>query len=449
MIGGVQQRFGQTPQDLAQDLANAPPGAMVMDVIPGGTQIVSGAAARPGTEREAMRKALDKRNISAVQESIDDIWQSLGGGARRSGYDTVQDLAEQQRLQSKPLYDAAMNRPIDPSRAQNMLGEIVRRNPALFDDTRAQAQMLSEYGTVFNRNDPRYWHSLQMSADNAFERLRNTPGGMAAQEKRSAARALDAYRIQLRRLLGPEFGRAQDIWSGSARQQAAVRRGFDAVDTKANDFDLGEMRSAMRRMTRGELEHMRIGALTKMSDMLENANTMTGRGDPVRTLIRSEGQRRVLANLFGGEAQFSAVVRRLDERQQLFRNSVESGIGVNSHTADRLIAYGSQQARTNPTQGGIRQALVNLITGDAADQYDEAVSNQILRTMRTPARQAAQEITQAGGVQKWSQQRGLLSASARQAQRMAEARKRHAMDALLTGAYAPTIGGGAMEYGGL
>lgn len=454
MIGGMQQRFGQTGDDLAAALRNAPEGAMVLDVIPGGTQIASGAAARPGAEREAMRAALDERNVAGVQQSIDDIWQSLGGGARRSGSTTLDDLAQTQRTQAGPLYERALNRPMDMGRAQQLLQPIVERNPRLFGlaQERAQAIALSETGRRFRPDDPRYWHYLRQGADEAYQSLRNPAsgqGGLGPAESAAYARALHGYRLQLGRILGPEYRQANEIWGGAARQQNALRLGFEAIGTKADDLSLGEVTRSMRRMTAGEMETMRLGALAKMSDMLENANTMTGRADPARAIIRNAGQRRVLETLFGGQRQLDGVLRRLQQRQELFQNSVETGIGVNSHTADRLLAYQSQVAQTNPTRGGLKDQALRVLFGDAADQYDEAVSNQILQTLRTPARQAADEIAAAGGVERWSQGRGLLSRALRERQRLASQRPRALAGAITGGLYTPVVGGSSTEYLGL
>lgn len=454
MIGGMQQRFGQGADELAAGLREAPEGAMVMDVLPGGTQLASGAAARPSAEREALRQALDQRNVASSQSAIDDIWASLGGSSRRSGASTLDEMSAQQRAQAAPLYERALSRPMDGDRAEALLGPIVRRNPRLFQlaEERANAIALSETGRTFSRTDPRYWHYLSQGADEAFESLRNPAsgqGGLGPAERRAYARAMSLYRAQLGRLLGSDYRQANQLWGGYARQQNALRLGFEAVDSQANDLALGETVQSMRRMSQGELEAMRIGALSKMTDMLENSNNMTGRADPVRSLIRSAGQRRVLETLFGGEANFASVIRRLEQRQQLFRNSVEAGVGVNSHTADRLLAYQSQVARTNPTAGGMKDAALRMLLGDAADQYDEAVSNQILGTLRMPARQAADEIAAAGGTANWARGRGLLSRAARERERLRRQRPSALSNALTGGLYAPVIGGSATDYAGI
>lgn len=431
MISNAQSRFGQVGQRLEQDLANAPEGALVMDVIPGGPQLVQGASARPSAELPLIDQALRARNQSMAQDTINDLWSSLNGTPRGSAAATIQQLAKSRAAQAKPLYEQAFRSPIDPKRADSLLGEIIRRNPRLFGAAARDAEelMLSETGRVFNKYDGRFWHYLQQGADQVYERLRKTQGGLSGNERRVFGRALDQYRVQLKRLLGPEFRKAQDIWSSSTRQAAAVERGYEAVKVGANDLELGDIAAEMRRMTPGELEHMKLGALTRLADMIENAQSTTGRSNPVRSVLRSEGQRRVLQTLFGGEAKLSDVIARIEQRQQLFDNAVQSGVGVNSHTANRLAARESQVAQTNPFRGG---GIWERITGKVADQWDEAVSNQLLREMRMPATDAAKQIADAGGIEQWAQRRGLLAAAQKLALEQERIRRR-ALGEALTG----------------
>lgn len=446
MISGAQRRFGQVGQRFEQDLANAPEGALVMDVIPGGPQLAQGASARASRELEETDRVLRARNQSMAQDTVNDLWSSLNGTPRGSAAASIRQLAESRQQQARPLYEAAFRNPVDPARARALLGETIRRNPRLFRAAEQDAQelMMAEHGTTFNQNDGRYWHYLQQGADQVFERLRSAQGGLSGNERRVFGRALDQYRTNLRRLLGPEFRRAQAIWSGSTRQAAAVRRGYDAVSTSANDLDLGDIAEEMRRMTPGEREHMRLGALTRLADMIENSQSTSGRANPVRAVLRSEGQRRVLQTLFGGEANLNDVIRRIEQRQQLFDNTTQAGIGLNSHTANRLAARESQVAQTNPFRGG---SIWNRLTGQAADQWDEAVSNQLLRELRMPASTAAQQIQTAGGVQQWARGRGLLSAAQRQALD-AEAYRRRALAGALSGNLFLGAGGSQLAMNG-
>lgn len=455
MMAEALGRFGpesatpaQAEAQVLQALRDAPDNAMVADVVPGFTSLVRGAGVRPSAAREELRAAFDVRNDAMGDRAIDDIWETLAPGAPRNAAQAIDNLAKVQRDNAKPLYDAVMNARIDPARAERFLGETVRRNSRLFAAAERDAEelMLSEHGTRFGRDDPRFWHYLQQGADQVFERLRSQQGGLSGNERRVFGRALDSYRLGLRRLLGPDFGKAQDVWSSGARQRQAVELGFDAADDKLDDLKLGEVMQQMRRMSGGEREMMRLGAVARLTNMLRTADAETGRSDTLRAILRNKGQRQVLETIFGGGDRFNALMRRLDTQRDLFRTSVDTGIGVNSHTADRLAAMNSQQALTQPATG-VRDAIFRMLTRDATDRFDENVSNEILRTAGMNANQVAGEVGQVGGFADWAGGRGLLSRAVRERQRMLRQRPDALLGALSTGLYAPTAGAGVGAWG--
>ncbi len=438
----------QAEAQVLQALRDAPDNAMVADVVPGFTSLVRGAGVRPSVAREELRAAFDVRNDAMGDRAIDDIWETLAPGAPRNAAQAIDNLAKVQRDNAKPLYDAVMNARIDPARAERFLGETVRRNPRLFAAAERDAEelMLSEHGVRFGRDDPRFWHYLQQGADQVFERLRRQQGGLSGNERRVFGRALDSYRLGLRRLLGPDFGKAQDVWSSGARQRQAVELGFDAADDKLDDLKLGEIMQQMRRMSGGEREMTRLGAVARLTNMLRTADAGTGRSDTLRAILRNKGQRQVLETIFGGGDRFNALMRRLDTQRDLFRTSVDAGIGVNSHTADRLAAMNSQQALTQPATG-VRDAIFRMLTRDATDRFDENVSNEILRTAGMNANQVAGEVGQVGGFADWAGGRGLLSRAVRERQRMLRQRPEALLGAFGTGLYAPTAGAGVGAWG--
>ena len=270
--------------------------------------------------------------------------------------------------------------------------------------------------------------------------------GFHGAEAATYTRAVDAFNTQVRRLLGSEFRRAQDIYSGSARAQEAVGRGYDAAAPSINSMRLADLAAWMRRARSGEIEHMRIGALNRLTDEIARADTGSGRADVLRALLRNEGQRRVLTRIFGGERGFNDLFRRLDAQRDLFRTSVETGIGVNSHTADRLAALSSQQAVTQPFTG-FRDAAIRMLTRDATDRFDEGVSNSILETAGINANQAAREIASVGGFRNWLGGRGLLSRAIEERSRLLQQRPDALLAALGTGLYAPVGGASVGSYG--
>lgn len=466
MMAESLERFGprasspqQAEQQVLDALRNAPDNAMVADVAPGFTSLVRGAGVRPSREREALRDAFDARNNAMSARASDDAWQSLNGTSRQDPAAAVERLQQVQRDTAAPLFAEVHRGRVNPGQIPPAVREVMRRNPDLFEsaDRAARASWFRETGVEAPTREalessPLYWHRLlenvQAEVGAVIRQSRGPNPLQGPRGSRVAEISQDASRFNamVRRMLGPKFRDAMDIYSGAARGQEAVQRGYDAVSTNLNSMELGELTRWINRATGGEKEMMRIGALGRLSDMLENADTGTGRGDVLRAILRNQGQRQALETIFGGGARFNALIRRLDTQRDLFRTSVDAGIGVNSHTADRLAALNSQQAVTQPVTG-LRDAAVRMLTRDITDRFDENVSNSILETAGINANQAAREIDAVGGFRNWSGGRGLLSRALMERQRMLRQRPDALANAIGTGLYMPVGGAGAGSYG--
>lgn len=442
-----------------QALRSAPDNAMVADVVPGFTSLVRGAGVRPSAAREELRAAFDARNNAMGERAANDAWQSLNGTARQDPAQAIERLQDVQRQTAAPIFAEVHAGRVAPGGVNPSIRELMRRNPALFNDaaSAARASVFRETGVENPSQEaleamPLYWHrmleNVQAEVGAVLRQARGPNPMQGPRGSRVAEISQDAQRFNamVRRMLGPRFSEAMDIYSGAARGQEAVQRGYDAVTANLNSLDLGELTRWFARASNGEKELMRTGALGRLTDMLENADSGTGRSDVLRSIMRNQGQRRVLETIFGGSDRFNALMRRLDTQRDLFRTSVDAGIGVNSHTADRLAAMNSQQAITQPTTG-IRDAIFRLLTRDATDRFDENVSNEILRAAGMNANQVGGEVAQVGGFQNWAGGRGLLSRAVRERQRLMRQRPDAFLSALGTGLYAPTAGAGVGAYG--
>jgi hypothetical protein len=460
MIGGMQQRFGQTGDDFMNALRDAPDNAIVGDVIPGGSQIISGAGARPSAGRDALREFYDQRNNAAGPRAANDLWETLAPGAKRNSADEVTALIEVQRKEAAPLYAQVYQQRI-PGVPKPLRDFVTFNNrpgarfQAALETTRETMRraMGANATDEAMQTSPMFWHRLlenvesEVGASIRSARINplGGPRGSAIADMTQDARA---FNTQVRRMLGADFRKAQDIYAGSAKAQNAVEFGESMVTAKG-DLQLGQTLRVLNRMGAAERQQAQYAAISALRSAMETASSGTGRANALRALLGNETKRRMLRTLFGGEQGFSALMKRLEGQQRLFNNSVESGIGVNSHTADRLLAAQSQASRTDPTAGGLKGAALRLLTGDAADQYQEGVSNQILETMRVPASQALADINSAGGLQQWTKGRGLLSRAAARRDELSKLRPRRLTEAFSTGLYAPVVGGGFTGYGGM
>lgn len=464
MMAEVIDRFGppsSTPEQaeaqVLQALRDAPDNAMVGDVVPGFSNLTRGAGVRPSRQREELRQAFDRRNESMG------LW-ARGRLAQDFGADDVSvslpRLQAEQRAAAQPLYASAYSQRVQNvrPRVREMLALDARldSNNQIFTQAArvARDDFILETGIQNPTREqleasPRYWHRLLEASENRLGDLLAAARTGATGSLRGTRAARETIRVrrmnnEIRAMLGDDFRRAQDVWAGSARSQRAQELGYEAVQPGVNSLRLLEVEREMRRMSAGELRNFRAAVAGKLQDMLENAETGTGRADILRVISRSAGQRRLLNRLFG-EENIDRFLGAIDEQRALFRASVESGIGVNSHTAPLWAAYESQQALTRPT--GVRDAIFRLLTRDASDRFDENVSNEILQTAGLNANQVANEVAKAGSFSNWAGGRGLLSRAVRERQRMLQQRPDALMGALGMGLYAPTVGAGVGYYG--
>lgn len=475
MIGKMQERFGQEPAQLATALNKAPKGAMVMDVVEGGPQIVMGAGGRISAEKKALRDSLDARNRGMVDDAITDLWKTFGKGRGKDwdAYKNIVDLGEAKAKQAAPLYAKVEQTTIPkPDPAALKFVELhsrpgARYSPAMqrtvaaltnSPDTASPQAMRALMGTGL------FWKRLMEETNDEWFKLKGAqrmtplgaPGGTEWMEL-SQQRDELAKILRQKNMLGDDFAKAQDIWSGGSRAQEATRLGYNSVKAEG-DLNVGEVMRDLKRMTPGEREQAQFAAVAALADDLQKTPDLAGRADALRRIIGSESKRITLNHLFEGrtltksrsqngrktrisaKSDIARLMTRLEDQHRLFQNSVDSGIGVNSHTGDKLLAYKSQIEQTNPSGGSIKDQLWKLVTGHAADQYDEAVSNRVLALMGRPVKEVKADIKRAGGLENWMKQANLLAKAQKEQQALATFRPRALIDAAAIGGLYGPIG---------
>jgi len=462
-IGKLQERFGQSPQDLAKALNKAAPGSTVMDVIPGGVQLARDAGVRPSAAREEMRAFFDDRNKGMADKATKDLWRTFGKGRSKewNAAASIDDLSQQKAAMAKPLYDAVEAKTIAaPSPEAMKFVEMHSQNGQWFKPA-IDRTVMAITGKTSGASPQElralmgtgvFWRRLMEETNSEWATLKKaqnmTPlGAPRGTQWREISEQRDALSKVLRQkdMLGKEFADAQDIWSGASKAEDAIEFGYKAVNAEG-DLNVGKVLSELKRMSPGEREHAQFAAIAALVDKMDRVPDLTGRADVLRTIIGTKSKRVTLNHLFGGVTTKSGdissasaigrLMNRMEKQHQLFRNSVDAGIGVNSHTADRMLGAASLAERTKPTAGGIKDALVKMITGEARDRYDEQVSNEILRLLATPSTAAKAEIKAAGGLDQWLKSKQLLAQAARVQQQLSGFRQKELPNALLTGLYA-------------
>lgn len=422
------QQFADEANQLARMDREYMPGSnpMVMDALgDAGSGMAMVAGARQSAGRVEMQTALEARN-AGVRDRVDNLLvRVLGGGKRQNVAKSLDELEEIQRTEAAPLFQEAHAQTLGqiPQRLRDFVA-FNDRSGAAFKGALEAARESMRRVMGPNATDeqmmrsPVFWHRLLEHATAAqgaaIQAAKVNPvGAPLGSVIPEMTQDVQALNRAVRGLLGGEgsaFDRAMNIYAGSARLQRAWDTGYRAFATEAK----GELNQAgfarqVARMSEGERQAMRSAAISGLRDAMKTADTGTGKADVLRALIGNEAKRDALRAIFGSDRAVVRVLRALDYERRLFRNYQNTNIGRGSPTADKLLGQG--QVFSPNEIGGLTGWLRRNLFGEARDQYDEQIANQVLRLLRTPltGENAPRDLMA------YAQSQGLLSRALRNA----------------------------------
>lgn len=458
-LAGMGSRMGDTPADLGARMAAAPDEAVLGDVVMGGPELLRDAAVRPSRGRNELDKVFTDRNNAIADQTADDLWSTLGGNIPRDAAQRVRSLDDIQATQARPLYAEVYQQRLQaiPKEARDFVA-FNSRSGARFNSAieEARESMRRIYGPDVTDDQlmrlPEFWHKALHNVEDRVGRAMQAakmdplgaPMGMAVSEMTGDARKFNDI---VRNMLGKKFQDAQDIYAGAAKSKMAEEFGSEMVRA-SGDLKLGEVANRLAKMTPAERQHAQFGALSAMEEMLRKADTGTGMANVFRPLIGNASKRRTLQHIFGQSQGFDDLMTRIDKRVELFNNTVKAGIGRGPQTAEKLTGAKALGERM-PSTGSAMSDLARWLTSKGNDKYSEEVSNEIIRLMSMPVRQAEAEIMAAGGMDKWLKTQHLLAQAQRRMQKLPEERTRLLASAFASNLYAPLIGEGASSAGGV
>lgn len=469
VIGQAIAREGLTDEQLASRLAEHAAqgrGGMLLDALErSGGDAAMGASRRPSTGVNVLREAMDRRNQAVGPRAQQEVWRELVGSEPEDVAQFIVRMDRVKRSEAAPLYAQAWQEigRVNPERMRATLGETMRRHPELFEPAtrRAQLMALAETGQeIADQTDPRYWHYMLQGAERELgARLRAASmgdlRGFAGSEAAIYSRAVNSFNRQVRAALGPTFRRAQDTYAGASAAQDAAELGYSAIAGRLNTLQMGAIMQRVRRMSQPEREAFRAAAANNLQDAIANATKEgANRADALRSIIGTEGKRRMLEGIFG-ERGLSELLRRFDYDRQLLQNSVRTGIDVNSITSQAQAAARAQEALVGaPTSpGGVVNRLLGPQLQRLAERQNEAVSDRVLTLLATPAEDALAMMSRPArrGLLSRSRQSArdrLLYDSRARASDIASFRERELANALFGGLYSGAFSQGALESAG-
>lgn len=297
---------------------------------------------------------LGTRAAAAPERVVGDIETVVG--TQRGIPQELEAMIAERSAEANRLYPAARTAGIEvrPESAEQvaLLRRVLARKP--FRDAYAQAQELAElkgdplpdiYGvgadgatTLNTIPDVRGLDYLKRGVDAVIEK-----GNGGAGLSREMAKEL---RNELRGVLGvydelvPEYGAARRAFAGRSELIDAYRAAVDGVDGAAGTLSIpnftkasaDEVQSAVSRMTDGELEAYRKGAVAALKRMEQNVGDG---GDRVKRLFGTPAMRAKLRTIFPDDATFDSLQARMGDEKAM-RESFDFVRG-NSQTVDKAI----------------------------------------------------------------------------------------------------------------
>lgn len=390
-IADAMRRTGMTPQSYSDELTrlralDPRSGATVMDAFgDAGSGVTLGAASRQSTERTAMRNSFNERNASSFQ-IIDDAISRLTDGRTASG--TIDEAIRAQREIASPLYEKALSPGIvDADVYRNRIKPLIENNPRLFNVAleKADALVRSETGGDLSKvNLARQLDYIKKGADEAYRGLKREPGvgGLGPDEGRIYAVALDKFRHALDDAI-PGYGEARSAFEGEARVRAAAELGADVMRGAPgrNELVLGDITRKMGRMSDSEQQAFFNGVVGALRGALKAGDDMLGRRDAVKAIRKNRAADDLLRHLFRNKPEaLDDLMAVLEAQARLFQNTVDAGIGVNSHTAPMQSAA---QTVFSGSPNGVMGRVWGGLSREAKDRFDEDTADAILRLMRT------------------------------------------------------------------
>lgn len=318
-------------------------GVTVMDVAQGNRVLGLGedVANSPNALQPQLTQQIGGRQRLQYDRITSDL-ERLSGIQSRRAVRELEGIANRRRLNAGPAFDAAwqfdtasnpairqaftelMQSDAGPRAYQRAV--MIARNEMPGYRPPAISELVDAAGNLVAIPDARFMHFMKMGLDDLYSSAARGETGMGQTVARSIQGVRNAFRDTLK-TENPAYGRALDQFAGDMALQNALEEGRTAVMLSPD-----EMAAAMRGMSASEIEHFRIGALTRVIDTL--GNKRPGPTANVAGALTSANFVRKIALLMPDPAAREAWTRAFDT-ELAFSQTAERTLG-NSRTAGRL-----------------------------------------------------------------------------------------------------------------
>lgn len=407
LLGRAVQEEAQSPAELAASIQRAnragTAGVTLGDVAQSGPvrALAEDALQHPNRNSgrygaylaERQQGALDRvgRYQGGQMNRLTDAVQQATGVARERAFETADALARQRSAAARQHFDAAQRfNPADNPTVRQVWADVVASDygkegvaaaKRLWSATQPRRPFpLSVENAADTVPDMRTMQTFKEGLDDVVTRLYREGRGQEA----NAARALrDRFRDTLT-AANPAYGEALKRYAGDSAMIEALERGQKFLATSADEVeDL-----LARRLSPGEAEQYRIGAVTALVDKLRSKRPGPT-ADFTGELMKPDTLRRVMALLPDDQSREELVTRLTTEQGM---SGLASRMG-NSATSRRQEAARMVEGG-EPGAAGLRgyQRMGGLTMGDLVFWLHDKVTGKLADAMTRERRAAIAEL---------------------------------------------------------
>jgi hypothetical protein len=330
------ERDGMTRDDFNRQFADKravrPNDTMAMDA--GGEGVRTQAellAQSPGAARSIIKPQLEARQINQLERLTGDL-KTLTG-SRETALKATSRLVNERATAAKPLYDQAMQQPVDGAALGVFLEETSRGfGKQALQSPKYRRLLETEYGITNPTIPPQGAIAVDLRLVDGWKKivqdmeaaaLRSGDNNMARTLGDMRRRVVEPIRAQ-----NQAYDDALKAWSGPSQFMESIETGraFQKMTTE-------EVQDFMATASAGDKDAYRIGAVTELINRMESDRSKMA---DFTKFFRGEGMRKKMAALMPSPEAAAKWARIFDDEQA--RTELTAQALSNSATARRLMA---------------------------------------------------------------------------------------------------------------
>jgi len=376
----------------ADDLAEAGVDPMLFQAAGENTQQrLKTVATMPGEAKSLVTDAVEGwkgEQGGRIAGSLDKL------AGRKNFYQTDDAIVAARDKASKPLYEKMLEVDVQltPKMAVMVDDDIARKGLARgHESQRIEAAREGVKYDPLKANTMRQLDAIKRGLDEIIDGERNAVTGKLSSRGRDVDLFRKSFLKEIDDNINPLYGEARAAWAGPTRSREVLRMGRDLAFKDDPEITA----AAIRAMTPGDRELLRLGLRRELEDLAKN--TPDGANKALR-IFNTEGKRERIQAAFDNPSEFAKFANTMKREIEAFKAAQDvlprSGSQTARNLADMADSAQPLDIPTN-TSGVVMTAIRKVANFLAPGPGNEQVRNEFARMMLAKSPQEQDRIIQA------------------------------------------------------